>query len=442
MFTDANGRVLRFSREPADLNDAQRLRGRAILPGLVNAHSHAFQRLIRGRTEHRTAAQRDSFWTWRQAMYCAANLISPEDLYVAARMAFLEMLLGGITTVGEFHYIHHGPGGVPYANRNQMALELIRATEQTGLRIALLRTAYVRAGHAKPADPVQARFITPDVSDFISDTDALRSAIRNISGKAWVGVAPHSIRAVPLSYLGDVFHYAREKQMPIHMHIAEQPAEVSESIEEHGLPPVALLHEHGLLDDRFTGIHAIHITDGEIGYLAHARATACACPTTERNLGDGIAPADRWSDAGLSFCYGSDSNVQIDLLEDARSLEYNLRSQRLERVVLARESSEEALAKRLFTAATETGAFSLGAPSGALEVGRPADFFTVDLNDPSIAGATQDSLLSHIVFSMQRTAIRDVCIAGEFVIRDGRHALQEEIVQDFSRIQRNLWNQP
>jgi formimidoylglutamate deiminase len=357
-------------------------------------------------------------------------------------MAYLEMLLGGITTVGEFHYVHHGPAGVPYENRNLMALELLRAARTTGLRIALLRTAYVRAGHGKPADPAQARFLTPDVEDFMADTEALRAEVQGVcgAGRGWVGVAPHSVRAVPLQYLGEVVRYARANGMPVHMHVAEQLAEVAECVEEHRLPPVALLHEHGLLDSRFTVIHVIHVTDQEIDNLAAASATVCACPVTERNLGDGTAPADRWVDAGVRFCLGSDSNVQIDLLEDARSLEYDLRIERLERNVLARDSSSDSLAKRLFTSATEIGAQSLGAPSGKLEIGRPADFFTVDLNDPSIAGATEESLLTHIVFSLERTAIRDVCVGGQFVVRDGWHALGEEIVEEFVAVQRNLWS--
>ncbi len=436
MFVDERGQITRFSQDSADLANAQRLSGRAVLPGLINAHSHAFQRLIRGRTEHRTEAQHDTFWTWRESMYSAANRLTPETTYAAARMAFLEMLLGGVTTVGEFHYVHHGPGGVPYENRNLLALEILRAAREVGLRIALLRAAYVRAGYRRTADPAQLRFITPRVADFIADTEALRAqvAAAGANGRAWVGVAPHSIRAVPIDYLREVVQYARANEMPVHMHVAEQPAEVDECIEEHGLRPVVLLHEHGLLDSRFTAVHAIHVTDQEIERLASAGATACACPITERNLGDGIAPADRWADHGLAMCLGSDSNVQIDLLEDARSLEYDLRMKRLERVVLAPDSSPDGLAKRLFASATEMGSRSLGASGGKLEVGRAADFFTVDLNDPSLAGATEESLLNHIVFSASRTAVRDVCVGGRFVIRDARHALGEEIVEQFAAV--------
>jgi formimidoylglutamate deiminase len=442
MFGDPSGRITRFSRASADLDRAQRLTNRAILPGLVNVHSHAFQRVIRGRTEHRTAAERDTFWTWRESMYHAANKISPEDMYHAARMAFLEMTLSGITTVGEFHYVHHGSGGEPYADRNLLALQVLRAAEEVGPRIALLRTAYARAGWQKPADPGQARFITACPQDFIADTEALRGAVARTSraGRAWIGVAPHSIRAIPLAYLRVVAHFARANSLPLHMHVAEQPAEVEACVAEYGLPPVALLHEEGILDSRFTAIHAVHINPDEVDYLAKARARVCACPTTERNLGDGISPADRLLGAGVGICLGSDSNVQIDLLEDARGLEYHLRLNQLERVILAPDSSQDGLGKRLFDCATETGAQSLAAPGGKLEIGRPADFFTVDLRDPSIAGASASSLLNHIVFSLERTGIQDVAIGGEFIVRDGRHRLQDEIVRNFEGLQKILWS--
>ena len=441
MFASADGRITRFSRDPADLSKATRLPNRAILPGLVNVHSHTFQRVIRGRTEHRTASQRDTFWTWREAMYRAANQLSPDQIYRTARMAFLEMLLSGITTVGEFHYLHHAPGGVPYEDRSRLALEILRAAEETGIRIALLRTAYVRAGWNKPADPGQARFITPRVEDFIADTEALRAAIPRLSkpGRAWVGVAPHSVRAVPLDYLREVARYAHAQGLPLHIHVAEQPAEVEACVGEYGLRPVELLHKYEILDSSFTGIHAIHITVDEARFLGEAGANVCACPTSERNLGDGAVPADLLFETGTSICFGSDSNIQIDLLEDARLLEYHLRMNKLERVVLAPDTSEDSLARRLFASATESGARSLGAPSGALEVGRPADFFTVDLDNPSIAGAADDVLLTNVVFSLERTAIRDVAIDGEYVIRDGQHVQAEEIIRDFSALPKNLY---
>ncbi len=434
MIADDSGRIVRFSREPDDLERATRLPNRAVLPGLVNVHSHTFQRLIRGRTEYRTSANRDTFWTWRQSMYRAANSVTPEMIYRAARMAFLEMALSGITTVGEFHYVHHGPHGVPYENRNLLAMLILRAADEIGIRIALIRTAYVRAGWKRDPDPGQIRFITPNVDDFLKDTDELQ---RSKLGKATIAVAPHSVRAAPLDYLKHVVNYARVNHLPIHMHVSEQPGEVEASIGEYGLRPVELLHDNGVLNANFTAIHAIHITPEEAGFLGSARASICACPTSERNLGDGAVPADQLYAAGASLCLGSDSNIQIDILEDARELEYHLRMNKLERVVLA---SDDSLGRKLFRSATASGAASLQTPGGALEVGQPADFFTVDLNDPSIAGANAESLLNHIVFSLERTAIRDVYVDGAPVISDGRHALEEEIVAEFTAAQRDLWN--
>ncbi|HWZ30850.1 MAG TPA: formimidoylglutamate deiminase [Bryobacteraceae bacterium] len=425
-----NGTITRLSRDPDDLKRATRLPLRAILPGLVNVHSHAFQRVIRGRTEHRTT-DRDTFWTWRVSMYHAANKVSPEAMYHIARMAFLEMALSGITTVGEFHYVHHDSGGTPYADRNLLAKQILRAADEIGLRIALLRTAYVRAGWNKPSDPGQARFITPRAEDFIADTEALRSSL---TGRASIGVAPHSVRAVPLDYLHEVAAYARTNALPLHMHVAEQPAEIEACIGEYGVRPVELLHRENILDSRFTAIHAIHITPNEAANLG--RSTVCACPTSERNLGDGAVPADLLYDAGAGICFGSDSNVQIDILEDARLLEYDLRMNKLERVILSDGSD---LSQRLFRSATATGATSLGVDAGALEPGRKADFFSVDLNDPSLAGADRASLLDHVVFALERTAIRDVWVDGVRIIEEGRHPLQDEVVEQFTAVQRSLW---
>src|SRR5580692_7383822 len=223
-----NGVITRFSRDEADLKSAHRLPGRAILPGLVNVHSHTFQRVIRGRTEHRMSEDRDTFWTWRQSMYHAAQAMTPEALYQAARMAFLEMLLSGITAVGEFHYVHQDL---------EVARAILRAGEELGLGVTLLRTAYVRAGWKKDPDPGQARFLTPDVDRYLADTDEM------IAGGARIGVAPHSVRAVPLDYLRRVAEYARGRGLPLHMHVSEQPAEVEACVGEYGLRPVELLHE-------------------------------------------------------------------------------------------------------------------------------------------------------------------------------------------------------
>jgi formimidoylglutamate deiminase len=465
------------------IEKAEALNNRALLPGLVNAHSHAFQRVIRGRAEYRTANSKDSFWTWREMMYSAAARLTPEDVYDASRMAFLEMALGGITAVGEFHYLHHAPDGRPYDDPNLMAKQVVRAANDVGLRIALLRVAYARSGHGIEPSPQQLRFIEKDPETYLRNVEQLGSDLKhnrsqtvtegssnslpeqgglpNGRASAWVGIAPHSVRAVPLDYLKEIIRVADAQQLPVHMHVAEQAAEVSACIEEYGRSPVALLATEGLLSERFTGVHVIHVTPKAVRMLADARAMVCACPTTERNLGDGIVPVDEFFKHGVRVSLGTDSHVEIDLLEDARELEYHLRLQKMERVVLdpsrsptvRKDSSDSlpeeralpngrasALAARLFNCATIDGAQSIDAPGGALETGRAADFFTIDLNDPSIAGASPDDLLSSIVFSLSKTAIRDVVVGGNRIVEDGRHAQQEEILERFKALQKKLWD--
>ncbi|HEY2975714.1 MAG TPA: formimidoylglutamate deiminase [Pyrinomonadaceae bacterium] len=448
----------------SQVENAISLRGRALLPGLINAHSHAFQRVIRGRTEYRTANNTDSFWTWREMMYRAAARLTPEDVYDASRMAFLEMALSGITAVGEFHYLHHAPDGSAYDDPNLMAKEVVRAANDVGLRIALLRVAYARSGYETEANPQQLRFIEKDPEAYLKNVAQLRSDLGEGNNMAWVGIAPHSVRAVPLNYLKEIINLANQRQLPVHMHVAEQPAEVSACIEEYGRSPVALLATEGLLSDSFTGVHSIHVSPKAVRMLADARALVCACPTTERNLGDGIVPVDGFFKQGVRVALGTDSQVEIDLLEDARELEYHLRLQKMERAVLdagrspvgegsslsadsgaapdrgtLSDGQGSTLATRLFNCATVGGAESINAPGGSLESGLAADFFTVDLDDPSIAGASEDDLLSSIVFSLSRTAVKDVVVAGKQIVEEGRHAQQEEIVEKFKALQKKLW---
>ena len=410
--TDDFGKIVEFSENAPN---ATRLAGRAMLPGLVNAHSHAFQRIIRGRTEYRSQNATDSFWTWREQMYAAATTLTPEEIYNVSRMAFREMAMTGITAVGEFHYLHHSPDGSPYSDPNLLAHEVIRAANDVGIRIALLRVGYARAGFDTEPNPRQVRFIEASAETYLNRLDQLIDTIEAKDGMAWAGVAPHSVRAVPLDYLKHVVAFANERNLPIHMHVAEQPAEVSACIQEYGRSPVALLDTEGLLSDRFTAVHAIHVTPKAVAALARSGAGVCACPTTERNLGDGVVPADLYFKANVPVSLGTDSQTQIDLLEDARALEYHLRLQKVERNVLApeNETSHSALAARLFECATVNGAKAIGFNGGKLEVGAPADFFTVDLNDLSIAGASQDDLLANIVFSLARTAIREVVVNGK-----------------------------
>ena len=454
---DASGIIARIARAD-ELRDEKRVRlsRRALLPGMVNAHSHAFQRVLRGRTEYRTgstsfsgrllpaessgsrtldeASTRDSFWTWREMMYSAATRLTPEDIYDASRLAFLEMALSGITAVGEFHYLHHAPKGRSYDDPNLLANEVMRAAGEVGLRIALLRVAYARSGFQTNLNPKQARFIESSPDVYLRNLEALIACVSraNTPPATWVGVAPHSVRAVPLDYLREVIAYANENDLKIHMHVAEQPAEVSACVEEYGRSPFALLETEELLSERFTAVHAIHVTPKAVPSFAKSGAMVCACPTTERNLGDGVVPADEYFKHGVPMCLGTDSHAQIDLLEDARELEYHLRLQKLERAMLS--------VTELFDCVTINGARSIGSPGGALEVGRPADFFTVALDDPSIAGASKDDLLSSIVFTLSRTAVREVVVGGKPIVSEGQHLIQEEVVERFDQLQQKLWS--
>ncbi len=383
-------------------------------PGLVNAHSHAFQRVFRGRTEGRSPAG-GNFWTWRDAMYRAANALSPDDLYTVARMTYLEMALSGITTVGEFHYLHRDPQGRAYQDPNLIARLMVRAAREVGLRICLLRVAYARAGFASEPNPLQRRFIEPAADEFLQNAETLRAAL---DGEfSWMGVAPHSIRAVSLAYLREVAAWAGRERLPLHMHVAEQPAELAACQEEYGTSPIALLQREGMLSDRFTAVHAIHVRAAEIEAMGKAGSMVCACPSTERNLGDGIVPAAAYLRAGVRIALGSDSQAQINLLEDARELEYHLRLQELQRGLINPSD--------LFACATRNGAASLQVPATS------TDYFTVDTEHPSIAGSGLDRLEAAVVFGLNPAAVRTVVVGGKRIVHEGKHALQEEITKSF-----------
>lgn len=410
--------------------------GRALLPGFVNAHSHSFQRLIRGKSESRITSGSD-FWSWRGTMYHAASQLSPQDVYDVARMAFLEMAFAGTTTVGEFHYLHNAPDGSPYEDLNILAREVIAAARSVGLRIVLLRAAYLRSGYDLPPDPGQMRFFE-SIRSFLDNMGPLMREYPNGS-QVGFGVAPHSIRAVPLNDLKEIVEWNRTKKLPLHMHVSEQVGENAACIREYGLTPLELLNGERILDPRFTAVHAIHITPAEINMLAEAKATICACPTTERNLGDGIFPADQAMAAGIRIALGSDSQAQIDPLEDARELDYHLRLQQQKRAILDHDPAK-ALAASLFECATIHGARSLGVPGGSLKPGDFADFFTVDLNDLSIAGHSAEDLLPIIVFSLNQTAIRDVVVNGKMILKDRKHLLRDEIIGRYKEVRQKVWS--
>jgi formimidoylglutamate deiminase len=413
--------------------------GKALLPGLANAHSHTFQRLFRGRAEGRIAGG-DTFWTWREQMYRAASFLSPEQLYDVARATFLEMAQAGITAVGEFHYLHRDADGRPYDDPNLLGHQIIAAAKSVGLRICLLRTAYFRAGFERAPHAGQRRFYEtlPQYLRNLEELQAKYFGAENVT----VGAAPHSIRAVPLDAMKEIVGAARALwAMPLHLHISEQIGENAACIAEYDATPVSLMATNGILSAKTTLVHAIHLSEREVELVSDFGATVCSCPTTERNLGDGIFPADAAARLGIPVAFGTDSQAQIDILEDARQLEYHLRLRDQQRGILdasAREgwATQESMDSLLFRSASANGYAALGLSGGTLAVGEPADFFTVDLNDLSILGADASSLVSQAVFALAKSAVRDVAVQGRMILENGRHSRAGEIRSKYRAVQR------
>ncbi|MDP3234117.1 MAG: formimidoylglutamate deiminase [Myxococcales bacterium] len=413
----------------------RRLAGRLLLPGFVNGHSHAFQRVLRGRTELRAEGnEADDFWSWRERMYQAATALKPEQLYAVSKQAFVEMALAGVTTVGEFHYLQHQADGTPYDDESLLAKTVIQAARDVGLRIVLLRVGYARAGFQVAENPRQRRFIDGDVESFLRRVEGLRSSVTD--PLVTVGVAPHSVRAVPRSWLEAIAKSVT--QGPVHMHVSEQPAELRACLAETGRRPIELLSDVGLLGPRFTGVHAIHLEAKEVELLGQSKSLVCACPSTERNLGDGIVRADELLKAGVEVSLGSDSQAHIDLLEEARQLEGHLRLLRLGRAVLfpgvVEGPRESALGEVLLRALTAAGARSLGVDTGALRAGQLADFVTIDLNHPSMVGVPREALVSAAMLGASSAAIRDVCVQGRLIVEDGRHPEAERTADGFRAV--------
>lgn len=432
-----DGRITEIAAPPPNAK-VVRLRRRLLLPGFVNGHSHAFQRAIRGRSEYRQRGKSaDDFWTWRQQMYAAAMRLEPEQVEAVSRMAFMEMALAGITSVGEFHYLHHPADGGRYADPDELALRVAQGAQEVGLGLVLLRVGYARAGYDRSTDPRQIRFIDRSAEETLSAIERLRA--RGLA----VGVAPHSVRALPLPWLRTLGRYAQDHELPLQMHLSEQPREVEEAVAEYGLRPAELLAREGLVDSRFTGVHGVHLVDEEIELLAKGGATICACPTTERNLGDGVIRAKELLAAGVRICFGTDSQIEIAPLQDARALEYHLRLLSLERAMLGDpegDAGPDRLAARLIECASASGARALGLESGRIAPGLRADLIGVDLDDPSIAGANDSTLLPSAVFSLERTAIREVWSEGRQIVAEGRHPDQERIVREFEEAMLALWS--
>jgi len=398
-----------------------------LLAGMPNLHSHAFQAAMAGLTEYRASAA-DSFWSWRDLMYRFAAKISPDHLAAIAQYLYLDMLKAGYTSVCEFHYIHHRPDGNHYARPGEMAERVVDAAVQTGLAITLLPVLYQYGDFgARPPHRGQQRFInTPE--QLLRLLGQVRKAYPENPNRRY-GVAPHSLRAVSRASLDALLAglQADLPDAPIHIHIAEQTAEVDACMASEGARPVRWLLDHYPIDPHWCLIHATHIDTYETRALAASGAIAGLCPSTEANLGDGFFPTSQYLAAEGRIGIGSDSHICVDWRSELRLLEYNERLQRRQRNVLASDDQPR-VADRLFDAATRGGAMATGRATGALEVGRQADCIVLDPDHASIAGQHSDAWLSGIVFSERsRSPVMDVYVAGRRLIDDRRHIDEERI---------------
>ena len=395
------------SQQDSISENVQHLSNVLLLPGFVNAHSHVFQRALRGHT-HRRIAQRDSFWSWREAMYTQAQKLNPDSLYQEARETYWEMLAAGYTTVGEFHYVHHQPNGQPYDNPNAMAEAVLAAGRDTGMRVVLLMTAYAQSGFDQLPLPEQHRFCDRSVEAYLQRVDDLR-----VQGVP-VGLAPHSVRAVPEQWFRAIADYSNTHGLPLHVHADEQRAEIEQCQARYGCTPIELLERFGALGLRTTIIHATHANATELELLAKYGCTVCVCPTTEGDLGDGIAPYAELMASDILLAIGSDSNTRLDPIEELRWAEYSARMRYQRRRVLVCEK-QESPGPLLLDIGTHGGAIALNVNAGIIAPDMAADFVAVDLTHPSLRGWTEEDLLDTLFFGASSDVIRNVWVQGQGV---------------------------
>lgn len=394
-----------------------------VVPGLADTHSHAFHRALRGRTQR----ERGSFWTWRDQMYAVAARLDPDTYLALARATYREIAAAGITCVGEFHYLHHQPDGTPYADPDEMGAALVEAARQAGIRITLLDTLYLSSGFGAPPEGAQVRYSDGSVERWVERVDGLEAGVARTSASgshATVGAAVHSVRAVPADDLGTVASWVGDR--PFHVHLSEQVAENTACLEAYGVTPTRLLADHGLLRPTTSLVHATHLTDEDVALIGRAGAWASFCPTTERDLGDGIGPSRRLHDAGARLTLGSDSHAVIDLFEEMRAVELDER--------LATQQRGHWTAAELLTAATTDGHASLGWPdAGAIAVGQRADLVVLDPASPRTAGTGRDE--NTVVFAAVAEDVRRVMADGRWVVEDGdRAAIGRELDDVITRI--------
>jgi formiminoglutamate deiminase len=415
----ADGRITAVAPGSPLPPGATRLAG-LTLPGFANAHSHAFHRALRGRVPGP-----GTFWSWRERMYWLAGRLDPDRYHALARATYAEMALAGVTCVGEFHYLHHPPDGESYDDPNEMAHSLVAAAAEAGIRITLLDTLYLTS--AVDGDPLvgpQRRF-----GDASLDAWARRVARLPAPPHMRTGVAAHSVRAVPADLLPEVVAVAAGR--PLHLHLSEQPAENEACLARYGRTPTQVLAEAGALGPATTAVHATHLSDEDVALLGESRTTVCLCPTTERDLGDGIGPARALADAGCPLSLGSDSHAVVDLLEEARAVELHerLRSQRRGHFTVA----------DLVDAATRAGHAALGwADAGSIAVGARADLVTVRLDTVRTAG--YDDPATAALFAATAADVTDVVVDGRPIVHNGEHRLVEDVPRALASAIEAVWS--
>ena len=390
------------------------------LPGLATVHSHAFQRAMRGRVQ-RPTHKADSFWSWRGAMYQLARAITPDTMYAVARLAYLELALAGVTLVGEFHYLHHDHDGRPYANRTVMAEAVIEAAIDVGVRICLIRTAYLRGGFQQELSPAQKRFSDPSTDAVLEDLQTLESRYAK-HPLVNFALAAHSIRATPLPAVQELSGWAAQQNLPFHMHLCEQQRELAECRAEYNVTPVQLLADHGLLNERFVAVHATHLSEAEIEQLGQNRSFVCLCRTTERDLGDGLPATSELANAGARLCVGVDSHCSENPFEEIRAVELDERSRLEARMVVGG-------ADFLLDVATRQGYAACGLEHAWLE-----DQIALDRRGIAFTGLADEHLLDGVIFNASPSTVREVSINGQTIVQDGRHPKQEAIIRDYQLV--------
>ena len=429
--TLADGRIARIETDATAQPEDHRVD--TVLPALANLHSHSFQRAMAGMTERRQAGQ-DSFWTWRALMYRFMNRLTPDQIEAIAALVFMEMQEAGFASVGEFHYVHHQPGGAAYDDIAELSQRIFAAAQTSGIGLTHLPVLYTYGGAGQvPLTEGQLRFGN-DVARFETLLAAIRRGARDLPEDARVGIAPHSLRATAPDELRALLD--GHQGGPIHIHIAEQPREVADIEAWLGQRPVDWLLSHAAVDRNWCLIHATHMTGSETRSMAASGAVAGLCPITEANLGDGPFNGPNFLAAGGAYGVGSDSNVNISMTEELRTLEYSQRLRDLARNVMV--VGEGSVGHTLYTGAAKGGAQALGRDAGEIAAGQLADLVAIDSTDPALCALGRGQLLDGLVFAAKDRVITDLWSAGRHCVTDGKHLSRDSILTRYRRAMSDL----